>query len=116
MKNSRITNKVRLQHIAEAIEHIELFVGDVTEDMYLSDLKLQAAVERKLEIIGEAANHVSYEITEKFPDIEWAKLRAFRNIIAHEYFGVSQKLIWDTLNTRLPELKRVVYDLLKNEF
>lgn len=112
MKSSKITEKVRLQHIAEAIEHIEMFIAGVSEEQYLADLMLQAAVERKLEIIGEAANHVSYELTEKYPDIEWSKLRAFRNIIAHEYFGVSQKMIWESVKIRIPDLKQVVNELL----
>jgi len=111
MKSSKISEKARLQHIAEAIEHLELFVEGVSQEEYFADIKLQAAVERKLEIIGEAANHLSYQL-EKYPDIEWEKLKAFRNFIVHEYFGVSQKIIWDSVQYRIPQLKKVVLQLL----
>ena len=50
MKKNKISEKVRLQHIEEAIEHIEMFVSGINEEGYLKDLKLQAAIERKLEI------------------------------------------------------------------
>jgi len=112
MKNNKITDCVRLKHIVEAIEHIEMFLADTNEEEYLMDLKLQAAIERKIEIIGEAANHLSVEITTKYPDIEWAKLKAFRNMIAHEYFGVSNKIIWESATKRIPMLKHVVIQLL----
>lgn len=112
MKKSKISEKARLQHIVEAIDLIEQFTQDVSYEEYLSDLKLQAALERKIEIIGEAANNISHKITESYPDIEWNKLKAFRNIIVHEYFGVSQKIIWDSVKYSIPQLKKVIEKLL----
>jgi len=54
MKKDKISDNVRLNHIIEAIEHIELFMNGVSEQEYYTDLKLQSAIEQKTEIIGEA--------------------------------------------------------------
>jgi len=114
MKKGKEIDKFRLQHILEAIEHIEEFTLNVTESEYMNDIKLQAAVERKIEIIGEASKHLSDDLIQKYPNTEWLKIKAFRNIIVHEYFGVSQKIIWDSIKIRIPELKKTVLDILKS--
>lgn len=69
---------------------------------------MRFAVERQLEIIGEAANHLSDTIKETFPEIEWKKVVAFRNFITHEYFGVDLELIWDILATKISPLKQTI--------
>jgi uncharacterized protein with HEPN domain len=63
------------------------------------------AVLRNLEVIGEAARHVPPHVTNRYPDIPWDKMRALRNVVAHEYFGVKLSIIWETIERRLPLLK-----------
>ena len=98
-------DKERLQHIYDAICNIESFTKGFSEKEYLQNLLVQSAVERQLEIIGEACANVSDKIKKKYPQVEWNKIKAFRNIIAHEYFGVSSKQIWNVVLLEIPKLK-----------
>lgn len=101
-------DKARLLHIIEAINYIESFIeGRVKDDLY-NDPMLRFAIERQLEIIGEAANHLSDELKLTNPEIEWRKVIAFRNFIVHEYFGIDLELVWDIIANKIPPLKRVV--------
>jgi len=114
MKKDKYSDIVRLNHIIEAIENIELFTKGITEQEYYKDLKLQSAIERKIEIIGEASNHLSDELINKYSKIEWYKIRGFRNIIIHEYFGVSQKILWNTVENQIPVFKNHIKQILKD--
>lgn len=109
-----LSDKVRLQHIREAIRKIEDFTKSEDEISYAQNELVQSAVERQLEIIGEAANNLSNEFKSKHPEMEWNKLRGFRNIIVHEYFGVSTQIIWASVQQRLPQLKQIVNKILEN--
>ncbi len=62
------------------------------------------AVERNLQIIGEAAKHLPAEITDAHPEIAWPQIRGFRNILVHQYFGVDVDTIRDVIQTHLTML------------
>jgi uncharacterized protein with HEPN domain len=61
-----------------------------------------------MEIIGEAANHISDETKTKFSDIEWAQIIGMRNVFVHEYFGIDTKLVWEIIKNDIPDLKEKV--------
>lgn len=65
----------------------------------------QDAVIRPLEIIGEAANRLPDHFTRKHSDIPWAQIIGMRNFLIHDYGRVNLELVWDTIQTDLPELK-----------
>ncbi len=62
------------------------------------------AIERNLQIIGEAVNHLPTAITEAHPDVPWPQIRGFRNILVHQYFGVDVDIVRDVVETHLPPL------------
>lgn len=76
----------------------------MTLEMYESDLKTRFAVERNFEIIGEAASRISEDYKLSHPEIEWRILKDFRNFFIHEYFGINNEIVWDTIQIRLPGL------------
>lgn len=78
-----LSDKVRLQHIREAIRKIKDFISLVDEASFKESELVQSAVERQLEIIGEATNYLTEEFKDRHPEMEWNKLRGFRNIIVH---------------------------------
>jgi uncharacterized protein with HEPN domain len=59
-------------------------------------------------IIGEAANKIPEEIQEKFNEIDWRGIIGMRNIIVHGYFKINPDIIWETVQTKIPELKRMI--------
>ncbi|MHA3723922.1 HepT-like ribonuclease domain-containing protein [Leucobacter sp. HY1910] len=66
------------------------------------------AIERNLQIIGEAANHLSASFTAARPEIPWTQIRGFRNILVHQYFGVDADTVRDVVETYLPPLASVL--------
>ena len=87
MKSS-ISDKIRLQHILDAINSILIFTKDIDYNTYMADYKLRLALVKLIEIIGEASNGLSTEAIRRVPDIEWSILAGIRNVLVHEYFGI----------------------------
>jgi uncharacterized protein with HEPN domain len=98
-------DKARLQHILLAISEIEKYVEGYSITSFLSDSKTHFATIKQLEIIGEAANHLSAETIWDFSEIDWRGIRSFRNILIHEYFNVRLEDVWETIFADLPPLK-----------
>lgn len=90
----------------ESAEAAIRFVRGLDEKAYFSDLHeiTRAAVERKLEILGEAAGDVPDEVARLNPQIPWQALRRFRDVLAHRYFGIDDSVIWSTVSAELPPL------------
>ncbi|MBW2185935.1 MAG: DUF86 domain-containing protein [Deltaproteobacteria bacterium] len=96
----------RIQDIVDALTHIESYIRGMSYEQWLNDRKTVDAVIRNLEIIGEAAKHIPPETMNRYSDIPWGKMRAMRNVLIHEYFGVDVEIIWKTVTEDLPILKR----------
>jgi uncharacterized protein with HEPN domain len=79
------------------------FMAETSYDDYLRDRVLQLAVERALEIIGEAARNVSLEFRLDHPEIPWKGIIGQRNILAHEYGSIRQDMIWEVITVHLPD-------------
>jgi uncharacterized protein with HEPN domain len=80
------------------------FMAGVSFYDYSQDKKLQLAIERALEIIGEAARRVSEAYQQAHPEIPWQSIIAQRNVLAHEYGAIKHELIWKVATIRIPEL------------
>ena len=79
---------------------------------YLADRKTQLAVEREVEIIGEAARRVSAAFAEAHGDIPWRKIVAQRNVLAHEYGEIEQDRMWLLVTQHIPALIRQLEPLI----
>ncbi len=99
--------------IIEACGKIRRFVAGMTYEAFEADERTRDAVIRNIEIIGEAAGHLPKEVTAKAPQIPWRLICDMRNVLAHAYFGVSLKIVWDAALTQIDELERTVRDLLR---
>jgi uncharacterized protein with HEPN domain len=115
MKNQRITNRDRFRHILDSINTIEFFIGDYTKSSFLKDRKTIDATLFQFAVIGEAIVHVNEEILDNY-DFPWYKVRAFRNFILHEYHAIEDKVIWDTAEKDLPQLRQIIEMILQKEF
>ena len=114
MKDSHIESLKRLEHIEQAITDIEKYVMNENIKSFCENEILHDAVMLKFIIIGEAINNVENDKLEKY-DYPWYKVRSFRNMIAHEYFNIKLSAVWQILETDLPELKKIIQEILKNE-
>lgn len=107
-----LSDKIRLLHILDAIQHIENFSLNRNKADIYNDFQLRFSLERQLEIIGEAANHVTSVIHENNVEVEWPKIISFRNFLAHEYFGVDLELLWGIIIDNIPLLKKQISTIL----
>ena len=80
------------------------FTKDVSIQKFLQDRKLQFALERAIEIIGEAARRVSEPFKQSHPEIPWASMIGQRNVLIHEYGDVRLELVWKVATKNVPAL------------
>lgn len=106
-------DKVFLEHIYESIRHIENHLESFPREKFLKDIKLQDAIIRRLEIIGQATKNLSSELREKHPEVPWKLITGTRDVISHEYFGVDFIMIWNIAKKDIPELKVQILKLLE---
>jgi uncharacterized protein with HEPN domain len=102
----QITDKIRLQHILDAITEIENYLASVSFDEFLALSEKRYATIKQIEIIGEACNHISPALKQTHPEIEWQAINGFRNISIHEYFSVNFHIVWEIAQNDLPLLKQ----------
>lgn len=100
-----LSDKIRMQHILDAISEVERYIDGVTEEEFIQNSEKRFATIKQIEIIGEACNKISVEIKNTHPEIAWAQITGFRNISIHEYFNVSFHVVWGIALNDLPILK-----------
>jgi len=106
---------VYLQDILESIQQIEEYLDGVNENEFYQNSEKQDAVLRRLEIIGEAVKHISDDIRNEYDQIPWRKIAGMRDIIIHEYFGVTLSMIWVVTQRDLPDLKSKIKDIINDQ-
>lgn len=107
--------KKHLQDILTAIEEIESFFGDKPKlfDDFYSDLCLRRAIERDIEIIGEAMNRI-LKADRNIAITNSRKIVDARNYIIHGYDSLSADILWSMVINHLPKLKKEVISLLND--
>ncbi len=103
--------KIYLGHIMEAADKIREYTSGMDEKAFISNSLVRDAVVRNIEIIGEAVKNLPAEFREKHPEIEWKDIAGMRDRIAHFYFGIDWKLVWETASANIPELKKGIEKL-----
>ena len=93
-----------IDDIVVSIERINAYLADESLEGFRVNVQKQDAVIRRIEIIGEATKHISAELKARYPDIPWQDMMGMRNIIVHEYFGISLDRVWEVCTMDIPEL------------
>lgn len=109
---SELGDKIRLQHILDAIDEIQIYLTETELSAFLQNSMMRFACIKQLEIIGEASNHISKELKSEFTGIEWAQIVGMRNVFTHEYFGIDSSLVWQIIKDDIPELKEKIKHIL----
>lgn len=104
-------DRVYLQYILECIRRIEEDKAVGYDSFIVSHLH-QDAVLRNLHTLSETTQRISEPLKTRYPDVEWQKISAFRNVLVHDYLGVDVDRIWIIVNDNIPELKMAVEKML----
>jgi uncharacterized protein with HEPN domain len=93
-----------LWDMLDAALAIREFTGGTSFREYTDNKMMRSAVERQLEILGEAARRVSDAFKQRHPEIAWRQIVGLRNVLAHEYGDIRQERIWQIVSRDLPAL------------
>ena len=91
------------------------FVSGIRLEQFMVDRMRQMALERAVEIIGEAARQISEEFRRAHPDIPWRSIIGQRNVLAHEYGEIKQERMWVLATTHIPDLIERLKPLIPSE-
>ncbi len=103
-----------VDHIRESMGYIERWVAE-GRPLFLTDMRTQAAVIRKLHELSESIKRLHAVVGDRYPDVPWREVIAFRDVIVHDYLGLNLDRIWDIATIHVPALKphivRIAADL-----
>ena len=85
--------KLLIEDIIDSGNKILLYTAGLSFDDFTADSKTIDAVVRNFEIIGEAANRLPDEFKDQHTQIDWQRIRGFRNRIVHDYFGIDYSIV-----------------------
>lgn len=101
---SKVDDLTRLKHIRDASERIIQFTKGRSRSDLDTDEMLSLALVRLVEIIGEAANHVSLDCQNRYPEIPWRQMIGMRNRLVHAYFDVDLEILWVVVSRNIPNV------------
>ena len=101
-----------LLDMLQAAQRVVRYVQGKTREEFQGGELLRDAVERNIEIIGEAARKISEPFKANHPDIPWREMVAQRNVLVHEYESISDDEIWDVATVHVPELIQTLTPLI----
>ena len=106
--------RLYLAEMLAAADAVEDFVKGMEFDAFLLDDKTSSAVVRKFEIIGEASKNISSTLKERYPEIPWKEMAGMRDKVIHLYFGVDREAVWLVVKERIPSLKPLIEEILRD--
>ena len=105
-------DKERLNHILESIGNIEEGSKDMSYDDLVRDKFMRHALTWNIQVIGEAANHLSKEFIGNHPQTDWRGIIGLRNVLVHDYYHIDEEDLWNVIEKDLPPLKQQIEQYL----
>ena len=105
-------DRVYLRHILECLDAIAAYTAEGRASL-LGDRKTQKATLRELQELAESTQRLSSDLRGRHPEVPWAAIAGFRNVLVHDYLGLSLFCVWDVVERDLPAFRVVVMGMLE---
>jgi uncharacterized protein with HEPN domain len=103
-----------IEDILDAMDKAEILLDDVTYEQFDTDFRINFAVVRALEIMGEATKRLPMNLRDAYPEIPWRNIAGMRDRIIHGYNSVNLQIVWDVVKTDIPQLKPKIQKILED--
>ena len=110
-----IDDTARLKHMLGTAQKAHEFIRDRNRNELDKDEMFLFALVHAIEIIGEAANHISDDFKSKHPEILWNRIVTMRNRLIHGYFKIDLDIVWDTVTNDISILIEQLEKIIEEE-
>ncbi|OCQ91852.1 hypothetical protein AMR42_07355 [Limnothrix sp. PR1529] len=107
--------KLYLVDILNSIDNIQSDTTNISYEEFVQDRRTKDAVILNLLIIGEATKQIPQDIRDQHPEIQWKQIAGMRDMIAHAYFSINNKIVWNIIENDLDFLKTCIKNIQNNE-
>jgi uncharacterized protein with HEPN domain len=101
-----------VEDILDAMNKAEALLEGISYSQFETDFRINFAVVRALEIIGEAAKRLPEELRQRYPDVPWKGMAGMRDRIIHGYDNVDLEIVWDVVKRDIPQIKSKIERIL----
>ena len=101
-----------VEDILDAMNKAEILIEDVTFKQFESNFRINYAVVRALEIIGEATKRMPDDIRKQYPEIPWKGMAGMRDRIINGYDVIDLQIVWDVIKIDIPKIKPLMRKIL----
>lgn len=105
----------RLEHIMASISKVEEFTKGFTFEQFENDVLHLHATTYNVQIIGEAVYKLTEDFKRNHSDTQWDLIEKMRHILVHDYYKINTRVLWEIIQTDIPELKEQVERYLEEE-
>ena len=107
-------DRANILSIQDSCNKIVVFTAGIfSAEEFYQDQKVFDAVLMNFIIIGESVGKISEDLKNKYNTVEWSKIKSFRNIVAHNYFGVDADEVWQIIDSDIPALQKSIEELIQ---
>ena len=107
--------RIYLDDIVASCEKVQRYTKGMNQQDFLQNEQTYDAVVRNLEIVGEASKHIPDDARKGLSGIDWSKVAGLRDILAHDYFGIDNDILWDIICNKVPDLMKAVGGYLRKK-
>jgi uncharacterized protein with HEPN domain len=104
--------RARLLHILDEIDGVSAAIAGMNYREYRDSYVAIRVVERALEIISEATRALPDQLLDRYPEVEWARIRGIGNFLRHEYHRLDTNILWDIATSKLSPMRQIIVRML----
>jgi len=104
--------RFRVRDILAAVNAVADYTDGMTFEEFVADARTRDAVIRNLTTIGESVRWIPEAVLSTHPEVPWRTMRGVRNVVVHQYFGIDDTILWQTVRGDLPHLVPLLEDVL----